>query len=218
MITINQSQYIGKILRCFELGNACPVSTLMALNIKLPKLEAPEIDQQLYQSMLGSLMYAATGMRPGIMFAVHYLSQFSIALGLDHLITMKQVYWYLNGTQDFGITFYGNWIWENLTGFTNSDWAGDSNSQRSIAGYAFIFCGAVMAWLAKKQLTIALSSTEVEYMALTHAGKEVVFLDHLFNDIGISHSTPITLLIDNQSAIALAENPIFHARSKHIEV
>src|SRR5260370_37914553 len=98
MITINQSQYIGKILGHFELGNAHAVSTPMASNIKLPKLEAPEIDQCLYQSMLGSLMYAATGTRPDIMFTVHYLSQFSIALGSDHLITMKRVYRYLNGT------------------------------------------------------------------------------------------------------------------------
>src|SRR5260370_4598480 len=103
-------------------------------------------------------------------------------------------------------------------GYTDSDWAGYLNSRRSIAGYAFIFCGSIIAWSAKKQPTIALSSTKAEYMALTHAGKEAVFLDHLFNDIGISHSTPITLLIDNQSTIALVENPIFHAQSKHIEV
>ena len=62
----------------------------------------------------------------------------------------------------------------------------------------------------KKQLIIALSSTEAEYMALTHARKGAVFLDHLFNDVRISHSTLITLLIDNQSAITLVENPIFH--------
>src|SRR5260370_37922109 len=81
----------------------CPVSMLMASNIKLPKLEAPEIDQHLYQSMLGSLMYGATGTRPYIMFAVHYLSQFSIALGLDNLNAMKHVYRYLNGMQNLRI-------------------------------------------------------------------------------------------------------------------
>ena len=103
-------------------------------------------------------------------------------------------------------------------GYTDSDWAGDSNSRRSIAGYAFIFCGSIIAWSAKKQLTIALSSTEAEYMALTHTGKEAIFLDHLFNNIRIPHLIPMTLLIDNQSTIALAENPIFHMWLKHIEV
>src|SRR5258708_12636690 len=103
-------------------------------------------------------------------------------------------------------------------GFADSDWAGDPNSRRSVSGYTFMFCGAVVSWSAKKQPTITLSSTEAEYMAMTHAGKEAVFLEHLYSDVGIPISFPIFLLIDNHSAIALAENPIFHARSKHIQL
>src|SRR5258708_17946770 len=81
-----------------------------------------------------------------------------------------------------------------------------------------MFCGAAVSWLAKKQPTIALSSTEAEYMAMTHARKEAIFLEHLYSDVGIPILVPIFLLIDNQSAIALVENPIFHAHSKHIKV
>ena len=81
-----------------------------------------------------------------------------------------------------------------------------------------IFCGAVIAWSAKKQSTLALSSTKAEYMAMTHTGKEVTFLKHTFSDVGIPTPFPVHLLINNQSAIALVENPIFHARSRHIEV
>ncbi len=103
-------------------------------------------------------------------------------------------------------------------GFADSDWAGDPNSWRSVSGYAFMFCGAVVSWLAKKQPIITLSSTKAKYMVMTHARKEAVFLEHLYGDVGIPISVPIFLLIDNQSAIALAENPIFHAHSKHIEV
>ena len=80
----------------------------MKANIKLPKLEALEVDQRLYQSMLGSLMYAATGTRLDIMFTVHHLSQFSIALGMEHLMAMQHVYQYLNGTQSLGITYHGS--------------------------------------------------------------------------------------------------------------
>ena len=76
----------------------------------------------------------------------------------------------------------------------------------------------MIAWSVKKQQTIALSSTKAEYMAMTHSRKEAVFLNHLFSDLAIPVSNPIPLLVDNQSAIALAENPIFHACSKHIEV
>src|SRR5258708_34638968 len=102
--------------------------------------------------------------------------------------------------------------------YSDSDWPGDPNSCRSISRYAFILCGAIVAWSAKKQMTLALSSTKAEYMAMTHTVKEVAFLKHTFDDIRISILFPVPLLIDNQSTIALVENPIFHTRSQHIEV
>jgi len=217
-ITINQRKYINKILNRFGLENCRPMSTPMAASLKLPKQETPTIDQHLYQSMLGSLMYAAVGTRPDIAFAVHFLAQHTLAPGKKHLEAIKRVFHYLKGTQNLGLIYDGKRVNEDLMGFTDSDWAGDPNSRRSVSGYCFIFCGAVVSWSSKKQPTIALSSTEAEYMALTHAGKEAVFLQNLYGDIGIQITAPLFLLVDNQSAIALAENPIFHARSKHIEV
>src|SRR5258708_5196102 len=204
--------------RTIILPTAQSVSTPMAINIRLPKKETPEVDQHLYQSMLGSLMYAAIRTRPNIMFAVHYLSQFSVAPSSEHIMALKCVYQYLNGTRDLRITFHGNWIGDDIIGFMDLDWAGDVNSRRSVSRYIFIFCGAAIAWSAKKQLMIALSSMEAEYMALTHAGKESTFLEHLYKNVSIPISLPIFLLVDNQSTIVLAENPIFHTCSKHIEV
>src|SRR5258708_19693016 len=113
----------------------------MKANIKLPKLEGPEVDQRLYESMLGSLMYAATRTRPDIMFAVHHLSQFSIAPGTEHLIAMQHIYRYLNGTWNLRIIYHGNRIGENLMGFSDSDWAVDSISRISVSGYTFILFG-----------------------------------------------------------------------------
>src|SRR5258708_555333 len=92
MITIDQWQYIQKILECFRLENAWSVSTLMAINIKLPKKETPEVDQCLYQSMLGSLMYVVIRTQPNIMFTVHYLSQFSVAPSSEHITALKHIY------------------------------------------------------------------------------------------------------------------------------
>ncbi len=80
----------------------------MTANLKLPKLEVPAIDQRLYQSMLGSLMYMVIRMQPDIMFTVHYLSQHSIALGEEHLTAMKHIYRYLNGTPDLRLTYHSN--------------------------------------------------------------------------------------------------------------
>ena len=190
----------------------------MAANLKLPKLESLEIDQHLYQSMLGSLMYVAIGTGLDIMFSVHFLSQHSIAPGEEHLNAMQCIYCCLIGTQGLGLIFHVNLLNANLIGFSNSDWASNLNSPRSVSGYTFIFCGAVITWSVKKQLTIALLSTEAEYMAITHSGKEAVFLSHLFNDLLVPFQLPISLLVNNQSAIALVENPIFHACSKHIKV
>src|SRR5258707_9411735 len=163
-------------------------------------------------------MYAVIGTWPNIMFAVHYLSQYSIAPGEKHLNAMKHIYHYLNRTSDLGLLFYGNQFNCNLIGFSDSDWASNPNTQRLVSGYTFLFCGAVITWSVKKQLTIALSSTKAEYMAMTHSGKEAVFLNHLFDNLEIPIQFLIPLLVDNQSAITLTENPIFHACSKHIKV
>src|SRR5258708_39654311 len=192
-ITINQQQYIHKILERFELKNARSVSTPMAANAKFEKLDAPEVEQPLYQSMLGSLMYAAIGTHPDIMYAIHCLSQFSITPGPAHLMALKHIYCYLNGTRGLGIIFDGNQLQDGLIAYSDSDWAGDPNSRKSVLGYVMIFCGAVIAWSAKKQSTLALSSTEAEYMAMTHAGKEVTFLKHTFGDVGIPTPFPVHL-------------------------
>ncbi len=170
-------------------------------------------------------MYMVIGTQPDIMFIMHYLSQFLVAPGSEHIMALKCIYQYLNGTWDLRMTFHGNQIRDDIIRFMDSDWAGNTNSWRSVSRYTFIFCGAAIAWSAKKQLTIALLSTEAEYMALMHTSKESTFLEHLYKNVGIPISPPIFLLVDNQStivdnqsAIMLTENPIFHVHSKHIEV
>jgi len=199
-ISIDQCQYIRKILRCFGLDKVQPVSTPMATNLKLPKMESLTIDQHVYQSMLGSLMYTVIGTQPDIMFTIHYLSQHSIALGEKHFNVMKCIYHYLNGTSDLGLLFYRNQFNHNPVGFSDLDWASDPNTQRLVSGYTFLFCGAIITWSVKKQPTIALSSTEVEYMAMTHSGfwKRSHFLKPFIQQLGNSHSTS-NFLISQQS-------------------
>src|SRR5260370_38212226 len=105
----------------------------MATNLKLPKLENLEVDQHLYQSMLGSLMYTAIGMHPDIMYAVHFLSQHSITPGPEHLNAIKHMYHYLIGTLDLGLIFFRNQLKHGLVSFSNLDWAGNLNTWRSIS-------------------------------------------------------------------------------------
>src|SRR5260370_7241513 len=110
------------------------------------------------------------------MFVVHFLSQHSNAPGDEHLNAMKCIYHYLIRTQNLRLIFHGNLLNANLIGFSDSDWAIDPNSQRPVSGYTFIFCGAAIAWSAKKQLSLALLSTKANSILITHSSKELTFL------------------------------------------
>ena len=168
--------------------------------------------------MLGSLMYSAIGTRPDISFAVNTLAQHASAPGEAHLRALKRIFHYLIGTKNYKLIFNGRTKDRTLIGFVDADWAGDANSRRSISGYVFFLNGTPVSWAAKKQPSISLSSTESEYMASSLATREAVYLRQFLVELGFRQIGPTPILIDNQSAIAIARNPEFHARTKHIEV
>lgn len=107
----------------------------------------------------------------------------------------------------------------NIVGYCDADWATNTEDRRSCSGYVFIFQGAAISWCSKRQHTIALSSTEAEYMSLATAVQEAIWLKQLEEDIWPALlGTPMLIYCDNQSAISIAGNDIYHARSKHIDV
>jgi hypothetical protein len=216
-ITISQRQFITTILARFGLSDVKGVSVPLPANMKVPKRESPTVSVHLYQSLLGSLMYAMTGTRPDIAFAVGFLSQHSATPGDLHLSLLKRVFRYLAKTIDLALTFDGSDL-GSLTGYVDSDWAGDSAGRRSVTGYVFTLAGAAISWASKKQPTVALSSTEGEYMASTNATCEAVWLRRLLSELGLPQTKPTPLHVDNQSAIALARTANFSSRTKHIEV
>ncbi len=97
-----------------------------------------------------------------------------------------------------------------LFSYADADWASDINDRKSTSGYMFKLAGAAVSWSSKKQTSVALSSTKAKYIAGAHAAKEVVWLRQLLSELGLGTRHPTTLLIDNQSAIAIAKNPKFH--------
>jgi hypothetical protein len=105
-----------------------------------------------------------------------------------------------------------------LRGFVNADWANELSDRSSTSGYVYNLGGGAISWSLKKQTSIALSSTEAEYIAGAHAAKEVVWLRRLLTELGLHIDGPTTLLMDNQSVMKIAKNPQFHDRTKHIEV
>ena len=217
---LSQSQYIQKIIHLhgLEWCNLSQTPTDPHIRLGKPGLEceATAETRWQYQSAVGSLMYAMLGSRSNIAYAVSKVSQYSSNPNSTHWTAVKRIFRYLVGTPNRGLC-YG--IHARGTGFTDADW-GSRDDRKSIAGYTFMLNGAAICWTSKNQTTVVLSSTEAEYMALTQAVKESIWLQALLHNLRAGkHGEELkTINIDNQSAIALARNPQFHARTKQIGI
>jgi hypothetical protein len=102
--------------------------------------------------------------------------------------------------------------------YSDADWAGNPIDRKSISGYTAILSGAAISWSSKKQSTVALSSTEAEYIAAARATQEATWIQSFLSEIGHPLGKPIPLYVDNQSAIKLIQNPVAHDRTKHIDI
>jgi hypothetical protein len=170
-----------------------------------------------YPERVGALLYA-TQTRPDCQYAVSTLAQFSANPGKAHFEAVKRVLRYLKGTADFGLTFGGPGEGVDLVGWTDSDWAQDVDSRRSVGGFVFDVAGGSVSWSSKKQPTVALSTVEAEYMAASNATREAIWLRVLLEDLGFTQGEATTIHADNQGCIALSRNPVSHSRAKHIDI
>ena len=220
-IKIHQNQYIQHLLSRHGMQDFSPVTTPLDTSVKLTAIkddEAPA-DPKDYASIVGGLMFAACVTRPDIMCAVGQLSQFLNTPSSKHLHAAKRVLRYIQGTPTLGITYSPPP--SKLTGFSDADWAGDINTRRSTTGYVVMLNNGAIAWRSQRQPTVALSTMEAEYMALTDATKELKWVRNFLAELGYNDNNlivPTTLFSNNQSAIALAKNPVSHARAKHIDI
>lgn len=158
-----------------------------------------------------------TSSRPDIAFSVQHLSQFLHAPRAKHLEAVHRVLRYLQLTKAHGI-FFPSQIQLVIKGYSDNDWGGCALTRRSVGGYAFLLGSAVVSWRSKKQQVLSKSSAEAEYRALSDVSCEAVWLTSLFKEPGLSSSAPIPLLCDNKAAVDLSANPVYHARTKHIEI
>eukprot|EP00253_Pinus_taeda_P011075 PITA_11075 len=187
-----------------------------------PKTQEEEEDMSRvpYASAVDSLIYAMVCTRPNIAHAVGVSSKFMSKLGKDHWTAAKWVFMYLCGTSDYGLCYQGRPGLDrmlDIRGFVDTDWAADLDQRRSTSGYVFNLFGGAVSWMSKKQSVVALSTTEAEYIAATHASKEVVWLQRLCSSMGLVQEA-IRINSDSQSAIFLAKNPAYHSKTKHIDV
>ncbi|KAG8484252.1 hypothetical protein CXB51_023902 [Gossypium anomalum] len=200
----------------FNMEESREKSTPMEKCLKLKKDEGELLkDVRKFRQLVGSLIYL-TITRPEISYAVGVVSQFMQAPRTPHLDVAKRILRYIKGTNDFSL-FYNKGNDFSLQGYTNADWAGSIEDGRSISGYCFSFGSAAISWCSKKQPIVTLSSTEAEYIAATMAALDCVWLKLLMKDIRCAVDSPVQIYCDNQSAVKLASNSVFHVRTKHIE-
>ena len=223
---LSQKQYLKRILQRFGMyDDTKPVSTPLAPHLKLSSQLSPTTDEEReymakvpYANAVGSLMYAMVCTRPDISHVVSIVSRYMHDPGKGHWQAVKWILRYLQNAMDVGLTFeQDKSLGKCIVGYCDSDYAGDLDKRRSTTGYLFTLTKAPVSWKSTLQSTVALSTTEAEYMAITEAVKEAIWLHGLLKDLGVSKKQ-LNVYSDNQSAIHLAKNQVFHSRTKHIDV
>ena len=219
-ISISQKKYLEGVLKKFDMENCKPISTPLEFGKKYEELsnEDEQFDTRTYQRAIGCLTYAATISRPDLSIAVSVLSKFMSKPGVEHWKGVKRVLRYVQGTLDYGLMYSADDTSTTLTGYTDADWAGDLSTRRSTTGYVFQVQGSTVSWCSKRQGCVARSTTEAEYIALSTASQEAVWLRRLLESVLKKQDKPTTLYEDNQGTIELTKNPKFHNRTKHIDV
>jgi hypothetical protein len=155
--------------------------------------------------------------RPNIYYAVNALSQFICNPKHIHMIVAKHILRYVQGTITYGLRYTSSGG-VMLHGYTDSDWMGSTVDWKSTFGYCFSLGSIMISWSNRKQGSIAQSTIEEEYIVASVAGREVVWFRKLLSDLFSAELEPTVIHCDNQSCINLSENPVFHDRSKHIEM
>jgi hypothetical protein len=232
-LCLSSRNYVEELLTDWNLSSCRPAATPLSTTVLPPVSPAnalPDIsDADLkpkYQRLVGCLLYLAVSTRPDIAFSAMWLGQFSANPSRAHFLAAKHVLRYLSGTRTL-VLMYGNvqpssppslqGFMHNL-GCSDADWASDAGDRRSISGYCFFFRHSLVSWSAIKQQAIALSSTEAEYYALTHAFKEALWLRAFLSLLRLPVPLPFPLFSDNQAAISLSSSPSISSRSKHIDI
>lgn len=216
-IFLNQHKYILDLVRLAGLTGTTSVDTPMEINVKYRRDEGELLENPtLYRKLVGKLIYL-TITRPDISYAVHTVSKFMLSPRHLHLSAVRRIIRYLLGTPSRGLFFSaGSSI--QLQAYSDSDWAGCPDTRKSTTGW-FMFLGdALVSWKCKKQDSVSKSSTEAEYRAMADASAEIIWLRGLLTELGFSQDQPTKLHADNTSAIQIVANPVYHERTKHIEV
>jgi len=214
-ITLSNPGHTAALLEAFGMEMATPNKTPMALGVMLAKKGKdlmPEGNR--YEALVGSLLHFPTMTRPGISFAVHVLSRFMSCREQARMRAAKGVLRCLSGTARLGVAYGSS---EPLQGYVDADWAGDVDGRRSTTGFIFTVNGGPVAWASKRQSTVATSTAEAECLTAAMDTKEDLWLRKLLGVLGVDGQS-VPMWEDNQSCVALINNPEATGRTKHVDV
>ncbi|GKB86015.1 putative ribonuclease H-like domain-containing protein, partial [Tanacetum coccineum] len=215
-IFISQDKYVDEILKKFGFSTVKTASTPMETSKPLMKDEnAEDVDVHLYRSMIGSLMYL-TSSRPDIMFVVCACARFQVTPKVSHLHAVKRIFRYLKGQPKLGL-WYPKDLPFDLEAYTDSDYASASLDRKSITVGCQFLESRLISWQCKKQTIVANSTTEAEYVAAASCCGQVLWIQNQMLDYGYNFMNT-KIFIDNESTICIVKNPVFHSKTKHIEI
>ena len=223
LIQISQQSYIQSLLKKYDMSACKGVETPLPTSLKLTPADsslssAESMEPFPYANILGGVRDLVTCTRPDICFAANLLSRFMKAPENIHIQYLKRLMRYLQLTKSYCITFYAFNPLPTpfLVGYSDADWGGDPHTLQSTSGYVFLLAGSSISWQSKKQDRVTLSSTEAEYVAMTLAVKEGIWLKHFLMETTLFRDQPLRLHCDNMSAILLAQNLRHSEKTKHI--
>jgi hypothetical protein len=231
---IHQRDYVEALLTDYGLQDCSPVGTPMDRSLPFGDPDDVALSEPYpvaeFQGMMGRLLFLCLFSRPDCNYAVNRLTQFNSCPQVRHSLAAKRILRYLAGTRNLCLQFnnvsgavasrsarYGSGGGLTLVGFSDSDWGGET-SRHSTTGYAWFYNNSLIDWCSRKQSTIALSSTEAEYMAIGASLQNGIWLRTCLDESHIPHSDTTPICVDNQGAISLSNNSVQHSRTKHIDI
>ena len=223
-VRLTQRPYWEHVINRFGLAEITPRNTPLPSGIVLDTNMSPKTDSEKkvmndkpYRPILGSVMWGQLATRPDLSFAVSLLSRFQANPGIDHWAALMHVIGYIKNTMDYGLT-YSRSSDLSPTAFVDADYGGCRDTRRSTSGYVFLMAGGPVTWSSKRQTTVALSTVEAEYVAMSRCAQQMVWMHSWLDEAEIEHSLPGIIKGDNRGAIALTKNTKDHGKVKHIDI
>jgi len=224
MIQLTQHPYWEHVLNRFNLMDITPQNTPLPVGFTLDQDMSPKMDSKRkemvnkpYRPILGSVMWGQIATRPDLSFAVSLLSRFQADPGLEHWKGLLHVIGYIRNTMDFGLTYSWNADLNPLA-YIDADYDRCWDTCRSTSGYVFMMAGGAITWSSKRQATVALSTVEAEYVAMSRCAQQMVWMQTWLDEVEVAHITPGVIKGDSRGAIALTKTTKDHRKVKHIDI